>query len=151
MKGYYLPLIKIQAIKEKNIPYGKEQICNPQKAAEIARRVIGSADKEYLLVIAVDTKMCPVSVEIVSIGTLNGTISSPREVFKHAVCSNAYGLLLIHNHPSGDTTASSEDWMVSRKMKKAGDILGIPLLDHVIVGDNGNFKSMAETKRWKEL
>lgn len=151
MQEYYFPFVRVLAVREKNIPYGEEQICNPEKVVEIAEIIIGAADREYLLVISVDSKMFPVSIEIASIGTLNATISTPREVFKHAVLCGAYGILLVHNHPSGDVTPSSDDWKITKRMKKSGELLGIHLLDHVIMGDEGKYKSMAEMKKWEEL
>lgn len=151
MENDYLPLVRLQVVKEKGILYGKEQICTPENAAELARKVVGMADREHVLVISVDARMYPAGIEITSIGTLDAALSSPREVFKHAVMSNAYGIIMVHNHPTGETEPSRKDWKNAKQMKKAGELLGIPLLDHVIVGEDGNYRSMAEMKRWNEI
>lgn len=151
MENYYLPLVRLQVVKEKGIFYGKEQICTPENVVIFAKEVIGTADREHILVISVDAKMYPTSIEITSIGTLDAAISSPREVFKHAVMSNAYGIIMVHNHPTGETEPSREDWKNAKHMKKVGELLGIPLLDHVIIGDDGRYKSMAEMKKWSEI
>lgn len=76
-------------------------------------------------------------------GTISETIVHPREVFKPAILSNAAAVVLVHNHPSGETTPSREDLNATRRLKEAGDIIGIPVLDHVIIGDPG-FYSMKE-------
>jgi hypothetical protein len=73
-------------------------------------------------------------VDCVSVGSLNQSIVHPREVFKTALASNAAALVLIHNHPSGDPSPSSEDIAITRRLKEAGDLLGIKVVDHVIVG-----------------
>jgi DNA repair protein RadC len=76
-------------------------------------------------------------VDCVSVGSLNQSIVHPREVFKTALISNAAALVLIHNHPSGDPSPSSEDIAITRRLKEAGDLLGIKVVDHVIVGTDG--------------
>ena len=72
--------------------------------------------------------------------------STPREVFKVAILSNAYSILLAHNHPSGDTTPSQEDLNITKRIKSASEIMGIPILDHLIIGSNGyySFKENGE-------
>ena len=79
----------------------------------------------------------------ISIGGLSSSIVEPRQVFKVAILANAAAIILAHNHPSGDPEPSSEDIVVSRKLKKAGDIMGIPVRDHPIITDSG-FCSLAE-------
>ena len=76
-------------------------------------------------------------------GTVNQTILSPREVFIEAFRYQAVKIILIHNHPSGDPTPSAEDVAVTRKIQKAGELTAIPLLDHIIIGD-GRFISLKE-------
>jgi DNA repair protein RadC len=79
----------------------------------------------------------------VSKGVLDASLAHPREVYKAALRANAAGVILVHNHPSGDPTPSPEDRAVSVQLKDAGRILGIPFLDHVIIGD-GRYVSLAE-------
>ena len=93
------------------------------------------ADREYLLVISVDSKGRPLAIEIVSIGTVNATLAEPREIFKHAILANAAGIILVHNHPSGDCTPSEEDEEMTRRINESGKLLGILVRDHVIIGD----------------
>ena len=75
-------------------------------------------------------------MEICSTGSLATSIVHPREIFKMAILSNAYSLILAHNHPSGDVTLSKEDINISKRLKECGELIGINILDHVIIGDN---------------
>ena len=80
----------------------------------------------------------------VSRGSLTSSMIHPREVFKHAILRNASALLLFHNHPSGDPTPSDEDIAVTKRLVKAGELLGIPILDHIILGQDGAHTSLRE-------
>jgi len=93
--------------------------------------------KEYLIAVFLDSKNKIIKDEIISIGTLDSSLVHPREVFKEAIKNSAAGIILVHNHPSGDCRASEEDEVVSQKMKDAGRLLNIKVLDHVIVGKTG--------------
>ena len=141
----YVPLVRLSMIREKKVPYAAETIDRSEKAAELAQRILKGADKEYLLVISIDSKCRPLAVEIVSIGTVNATMAEAREVFKHAILVSAAAILLCHNHLSGDCTPSEEDRKITERMEKAGRLLGIPVEDHVIVGEG--FFSFREEKR----
>ncbi len=93
--------------------------------------------KEHFLTLHLDGKNRIVCLDRVSVGSLNQCVVHVREVFKSAVLSSAAAVLLIHNHPSGDPEPSREDREITRRLKDAGDLLGIPVLDHVIVGEDG--------------
>ena len=80
---------------------------------------------------------------MVSVGTLNKAIVHPREVFKTAILSNAASIMAFHNHPSGETTPSQQDIQLTNRLYEAGELLGIKLLDHLIIGD-GTFTSLKE-------
>jgi DNA repair protein RadC len=92
--------------------------------------------KEYFFTVHLDGKNRPVCIEMVSLGSLNQSIVHPREVFKTACLSNAAALLLVHNHPTGDPTPSREDMEITRRLREAGELLGIKILDHIIIGDS---------------
>lgn len=96
-----------------------------------------------LIVCCLNTKNEPTSISTVSVGSLNSSIVHPREVFKTAVMSNAASIIIAHNHPSGDITPSKEDKDITLRLKEAGDIIGIKLLDHIIIGDR-NYLSLKE-------
>ena len=91
-------------------------------------------DREQFMILHLDIKNRVLKDEIVSIGALTGTIAHPREMFKSAVKESAYSVILVHNHPSGDPTPSDEDLRMTKRLLEAGEILGIKVLDHVIVG-----------------
>ena len=131
----YVPLVRISMVKEKKVPYTSEVINGPEKAAKLAETILKDADREYLLVISVDSKVRPLAIEIVSICTVNATLAEPREIFKHAILANAAGIILVHNHPSGDCIPSEEDEEMTRRISESGKLLGIPVRDHVIIGD----------------
>jgi len=99
--------------------------------------------KEMFITLHLDGKNRIVCMDLVSIGSLNQSIVHPREVFKTALLSNAAALILIHQHPTGDPTPSSEDIAITRRLKEAGEIIGLKILDHVIVGD-GEYLSFVE-------
>ena len=92
--------------------------------------------KEHFIVLHLDGKNKIACFDRVSVGSLNQCIVHPREVFKTACLSSAAAILLVHNHPSGDTTPSREDLEITRRLKEAGELLGIKVLDHIIIGDS---------------
>ena len=91
--------------------------------------------KEYFFTMHLDGKNRIVCIDQVSVGSLNQSIVHPREVFKTALLSSAAAIILLHNHPSGDPAPSREDREITRRLKEAGDLLGIRVLDHMIIGD----------------
>ena len=99
-------------------------------------RYLQSETKEHFLSLHLDGKNRILCVDRVSIGSLNQSIVHPREVFKNSLLSSAAALILIHNHPSSDPTPSAEDLSITKRLKEAGDILGIRILDHIIIGDS---------------
>lgn len=141
----YIPLVRMSMIREKKVPYAWEVFNKPEKVAEFAKGILQGADREYLLVLSIDSKCRPVAVEIVSIGTVNATLAEPREIFKHAVLAGAAGIILVHNHVSGDCTPSGDDTALTERIAEAGRLLGIPVEDHVIIGD-GYFSFHEEKK-----
>lgn len=141
-----LNVVRIQLVKDQAIQWEHEpRYTAPDQAAQAARALIGDTDREHMLALLVDSKNRIASITTVSIGSLNQSIVHPREVFKPAILANAAGIILVHNHPSGDCTPSYEDIDITRRLREAGDLLGIRVLDHVIIGDGTNaYLSMAE-------
>jgi DNA repair protein RadC len=106
-------------------------------------RFLMKETKEMFVTLHLDGKNRIMAMDLVSVGSLNQSIVHPREVFKTACLSNAASLILVHQHPSGDSTPSSEDIAITRRLKEAGEIMGIKVLDHVIVGE-GAYLSFVE-------
>ncbi len=107
----------------------------PEDIAAWARNVagMGDLDREHFVAVHLDIKNRVRSWEIVSIGHLSAALVHPREVFKAAILANAASVALLHNHPSGDPEPSREDIDLTRRLIRAGELLGIPVLDHVVV------------------
>jgi DNA repair protein RadC len=101
--------------------------------------------KEYFYVLLLDTKNQIISEELISVGTLNSSLIHPREVFNPAIKASANSIILVHNHPSGDSTPSSEDKEVTKMLYNAGHLLKIKVADHVIIG-NDDYISLKENK-----
>ncbi|MHC9062782.1 JAB domain-containing protein [Nitrospira sp. CMX1] len=105
-------------------------------AAAALRPCFVGLDREQFLVCCLDAKNASIGVNIVSIGSLTLSIVHVREVFKSAILLNAAAIIAAHNHPSGDPTPSPEDRTLTTRLREAGDLLGIRLLDHLILGND---------------
>ena len=102
-------------------------------------------DREHMFVIGLTVKNSIKFIDLASLGTLTSSLVHPREIFRLAVHRGCASIIVAHNLPSGDPAASRDDIAVTERLEQAGEILGIKLLDHVIVGnDNGSFVSMLE-------
>lgn len=128
-------VVTIKMVKEKSLLYETNRITSPSDAYEIAERFLEGADREHFVVMCLDTKNRVNALNTVSIGTLNSSQVHPREVFKPAILANSASIILVHNHPSGDPTPSQEDITVTKRLSEAGQILGIQVFDHIILGD----------------
>jgi len=95
--------------------------------------------QEHFLVITLDGAHQPIKLHVVTIGLVNRTIVHPREVFYRAIKDNATAVLLVHNHPSGLVQPSQEDRDITHRLLEAGELLGIPVLDHLIVSSKGYY------------
>lgn len=111
--------------------------------AELVMAEMRHLDREHLRVLCLDTKNRLIRVAPVSVGTLNSSLAHPRECFKPAVSSGAASVILVHNHPSGDPTPSSEDIQLTRQLTRASEVVGIDLIDHIVIGQ-GCFASLRE-------
>jgi DNA repair protein RadC len=110
-------------------------IRGPHDAARLAAAVLADATVEKVIALHVNTKHRLIGVHVVSVGTLNASLVHPRDVFKGALLANAAGLILAHNHPSGDPTPSPDDRALVSRLLQAGELLGVELLDALIVVD----------------
>lgn len=137
----------IKLIKEssKNYALDNKKIRSPQDVYDIVRAVLHISEEaqEVFGILALNIKNVVVGLHVISKGTLNVSIVHPREVFKAAMLNNAAFIVCFHNHPSGDPGPSPEDIEFTERLVDAGELLGMEVLDHVIVGDN-NFASMKE-------
>ncbi len=110
-------------------------IKSPQDAAELLMDKMRHYDREHFVAVLLNTKNRVLAVETVSIGHLNASLVHPREIFKSAIKRSASGIIVAHNHPSGDPEPSQEDILVTKRLKDVGEIIGIDILDHLVIGD----------------
>lgn len=103
-------------------------------AAAILRPCFTGLDREHFVVCGLDAKHHIIGINVVSMGSLTLAIVHPREVFKPLILMNAAAWICAHNHPSGDTTPSSEDRILTKRLREVGELLGITLLDHLVFG-----------------
>lgn len=117
-------------------PQDKVKVSSPIVLVNLLMDEMRYLCKEHFKIAILDTKNQILSIETISIGTLNASIVHPRDVFKIAIKRNANSIILIHNHPSGDPSPSNEDISITNRLIDAGNLIGIKVLDHIIIGDN---------------
>ncbi|OGO41250.1 MAG: hypothetical protein A2137_02105 [Chloroflexi bacterium RBG_16_58_8] len=122
---------------------GKPVVKTPEDVAALVRARLKDKQKEYFLALLLDTRNQLIKVAEISVGSLDSSIVHPREVFKEAISASAASVIFVHNHPSGDTEASEDDIKLTKRLNEAGEIVGIDVLDHIIVGG----KSYTSLKR----
>ncbi|MGE6415790.1 JAB domain-containing protein [Planococcus kocurii] len=137
-------VVSVKLVKESSLLYKERSVKSPKDSYNLLKSFVENMDREFFVVAALDIKNQPVSVHVCHVGSLNACIVHPREVMKSAILSNAASIIVGHNHPSGHTTPSEEDHKVTNRLREAGDIIGIELLDHVIIGNDSylSFKEM---------
>ena len=136
-------IVSIKMVKESSFLYQTRQILSPNDAYEMIKEQLEGLDREQFIIACLNTKNEPTNISVVSVGSLNKAIVHPREVFKTAILSNAASIMVFHNHPSGETTPSQQDIQLTNRLYEAGELIGIKLLDHLIIGD-GTFTSLKE-------
>ena len=117
-------------------------IKNPSDIASYYISKLKDLKKEHFIAVFLDSKNKIIKDEVISIGTLNSSLVHPREVFKEAIKCSANSVILVHNHPSGSTEPSDEDYRVNKVLIEAGELVGIKVIDHLIVG-NGRWESVS--------
>jgi DNA repair protein RadC len=120
---------------------GKIPLKTPEAMVGVVQGRLKEKKKEYFLAILLDTRNQLIRVAEISVGSLDSSIVHPREVFKEAISASASSIVFVHNHPSGDTQPSDEDIALTKRLCQAGEIVGIDVLDHLIIGGK-NFASM---------
>jgi len=135
-----LEIYRVKAVKETEIEYPlNECVTRAADIAAIMRRLTDGDMTESLWGFYLNTKNHIIAAICISQGTLNQSVAHPREIFRPAILFPCSGLILAHNHPSGDPTPSNDDRKIIQRLLKCGQDLGIRLLDHVIVGDTSHF------------
>jgi DNA repair protein RadC len=128
--------VKVQLVREGPASEYGSRLSNSEDVAKLVGPELRRADREHFLSVLLNTKNVPIGVDEVSIGTLDHSIVCPRELFKSAILGSAAAIILVHNHPSGDPEPSAEDLELTKRMRRAGKLIGIRVLDHVIITGN---------------
>lgn len=136
-------IVSLKLVKESSILYKERSVRSPEDGYNLLKLFLEDKDREHFIVVSLNTKNQPVSINVCHIGSLNASIVHPREVMKSAILSNAASIIVGHNHPSGLPEPSKEDIEVTKRLAEAGKIIGIDVLDHIIVGDE-TFISLKE-------
>ncbi|PKM47167.1 MAG: hypothetical protein CVV03_04640 [Firmicutes bacterium HGW-Firmicutes-8] len=121
----------------------RQLIRTPVDVHNLLKERMRYCDREHFLAVFLNTKHHVITVETISVGSLNSSLVHPRELFKNSIKRSAAALILVHNHPSGDPAPSIEDIEITRRLVEVGNIIGIQVLDHIIIGENG-FVSMKD-------
>lgn len=138
----YTPVLSLRLVKEKQLD-GVKRIHSPADAYQIAKPYYDGLAQEHLCVMPLNTKNQVIAFVPVYVGSVHTTVVRIGELFTVALKCNASGLILMHNHPSGDPTPSPEDAAMTREIVKAGQLLDVEVIDHLTIGD-GRFVSLKE-------
>ena len=134
---YAVPRYRVTLVRDNRAVPPSSPLTTSVIAATVLRPCFAGLDREQFLVCGLDAKHCVIGVNVVSIGSLTLAIVHPREVFKPLILMNAGAWICAHNHPSGDTAPSQEDRVLTSRLRQGADLLGISLLDHLILTDEG--------------
>jgi DNA repair protein RadC len=125
-------------------PPARIRLTKPRDSAALLLPAFGSRPTEHFGVVLLDTKHRVIRTSVVATGTLNSTIVEPRDVFREAMLGAAAAIVVFHNHPSGDPSPSPDDIALTRRLVAVGELIGIPVVDHVVLGD-ARYCSLKET------
>jgi DNA repair protein RadC len=142
---YAVPIYTVTLVRERQLPWPRSQLRQAADAAALLRAYLRGVDREHFVVVLLDRHNRMIGLNTVSVGSLTASLAHPREIFKPAIVHNAAALLCGHNHPSGAVAPSAEDRRLTLRLVNAGALLGIPVVDHVILGDGTtDFYSFAD-------
>lgn len=132
---YELKGVCVRLCEDRSL-YSACPILRPDDLVGLLRSEMETYDREHVLLVCLDVKNRPINVNTVAIGGLSGAGLRVADIYKAALLSNASSIMLAHNHPSGDPTPSRDDVEITRRIREAGELLGIKLLDHIVIGNN---------------
>ncbi len=145
-KKYRIKEVRVRLAEGSGL-YSDRQMDTPDAAVEVMKKELSQYDREVLVVVNLNSHLNPINFNIVSVGDLTSTIASIPNLLVSGILSNSSSFLVLHNHPSGDLTPSAEDITMTRRVIEAGNLIGIPCVDHIIVagGNSGRILSMRES------
>ena len=142
---YSLDRVAIRMVKEPPL-YSSTPVRSPDDAVRLMAEMLKGYDREVFCIVNFRNDMTPINMNIVSMGTLNASLVHPREILKSPILSNAAHVMAFHNHPTGSLTPSQEDIQTTDRLQKLFDLAGIPLLDHIIIGNGDRYYSFRENQ-----
>lgn len=136
----------VQLVKEQEMEYTGGKVTSSKKASKLINEIFNmdSQPSEIFVMLALDIKKKPIGCFLISQGTIDSTISSPRDIFQRALLVNAHSIIVAHNHPSGEVEPSTEDKKITQRLVEAGKLMEIELIDHLILGEEGKYYSFLE-------
>lgn len=137
-----IPQFRVSLVRERTVKYRK--VDDTRHAAAVLHALLDDAPTEKFVVLYLNGLNGLIGVEIVAVGGMHACPTSPKDIFRGAIVAGAAGIILGHNHPSGDPTPSPQDIEVTTMLVAAGKLLGIAVVDHVIVSANGTDKSLLD-------
>lgn len=141
---FHLEVVSVRLVKDAPI-MSEHPITSPETAVSTLGKYMSEFDREIVCVVNLKNDGTPINCSFVSTGCLSEAMAHPREIFKASILSNAASMILIHNHPSGNLFPSKHDTIITDRMVKNCEIMGINLIDHIIVGgDNSRYFSFRE-------
>lgn len=145
LRRYRVAKYRVALVREGSIPVEWDKTV--REAGDVARLMtplVADLDREAFWVLLLDGKNRVIGINVVAVGSLTACLVHSREVFKPAIVGSAASVVLVHNHPSSDPTPSAEDVTLTRRLRDAGALLGIGVLDHLVVTADGRYRSLAD-------
>lgn len=128
-----IAIVDIALVKDKSITLDIDGR-DGRRVAKFLNEFIGPSDREHFVMVALNARGRVVAVNEISVGTVTASLAHPREIFKAAILSNASAIIIAHNHPSNEVDPSEEDLRLTQRVKQAGEIMGISIVDHYVLG-----------------
>lgn len=142
---FKLDVVSIRLVKEAPI-YSEQSFNKPEEVAAVMGECMCQFDREVVCVVNLSSDLKPINVHFASVGSLNEAMAHPRELFKSSILSNAASMMLIHCHPSGSCEPSEYDYATTKRMREAGDLIGLRMTDHLVMGER-QFWSFTKNRR----
>ena len=136
---------RLALVREGSIPTTWDKtVREPGDVARLMAPLVADISQESFWLILLDGRNKVAGITLISLGSLTAALVHPREVFKPAIAGSAAALVLLHNHPSGDPSPSAEDIALTRRLSEVGELVGIKVLDHLVIGEGGSYRSLAD-------
>ncbi len=145
VRRYRVSKYRVALVREGSIPTTWDKtVREPGDVARLMAPLVADISQESFWLILLDGRNKVAGITLISLGSLTAALVHPREVFKPAIAGSAAALVLLHNHPSGDPSPSAEDIALTRRLSEVGELVGIKVLDHLVIGEGGSYRSLAD-------